>query len=164
MGFVTPDYGTIFWMLIIFGITAFILKKFAWKPILTALKDRENTIAEALASADEARLEVANMKADQEVILEEARKEKSEILKEARVVKDTILSEAKAQAHDEGQKIIAAARQQIEAEKAVAITEIKKQVVELSVLIAEKIIHKEIEANKDQEELVTSLLKDLKLN
>lgn len=164
MGFVTPDYGTIFWMVIIFGLTLFILKKFAWKPILTALKDRENTIAEALSSADKARQEVAEMKADQELILDEARKEKNEILKEAREVKDKIIAEAKTSAHTEGQKIIEAARVQIEAEKTAAIAEMKKQVVELSVLVAEKIIQKEIKENKDQEELVKSLLKDLKLN
>lgn len=163
MGFVTPDIGTIFWMVIIFLITLFILKKFAWKPILTVLKDRENTIAEALSSADRARKEVEGMKADQDQIIAEARKEKDVILKEARDIKDKLLAEAKSQAHVEGQKIIESARTQIEAEKTAAINEMKKQVVELSVLVAEKIIHKEIKAQKDQEELVNSLLKDLKM-
>jgi F-type H+-transporting ATPase subunit b len=164
MGFITPDYGTLFWMVIIFGITFYILKRFVWKPILTALNDRETNISEALSAADKAREEVASMKADQEKILDEARKEKSVILKEAREVKDQILADAKTQAHTEGQKIIEAARSQIEAEKTAAITEMKKQVVELSVLVAEKIIQKEIKANKDQEDLVNNLLKDLKLN
>jgi len=164
MGFVTPDYGTIFWMVIIFGIALFILKKFAWIPILTALKDRENTISEALSAADQARKEVAEMKADQEQILEEARREKNQILKEAREVKDKLLADAKNQAQAEGQKIIEAARVQIEAEKTAAIAEMKKQVVELSVLVAEKIIQKEIKGDKDQEELVKGLFKDLKLN
>lgn len=164
MGFITPDYGTLFWMVIIFGITFYVLKKFAWKPILTALDDRKKTIAEALSSADKARQEIADMKADQEQILDEARKEKTEILKEARGVKDKILADAKTLAHTEGQKIIEAARQQIEAEKTAAIAEMKKQVVELSVLVAEKIIQKEMNGKNDQEELIKSLLKDLKLN
>ena len=163
MGFVTPDYGTIIWMVIIFGITLYILKKFAWKPILTALKDRETTIAEALSAADNARKEVEGMKANQEQIMAEARREKDVILKEARTIKDKILSEAKNQAQAEGQKILEATRQQITAEKTAAINEIKTQIVDLSVLVAEKIIQKEIKEKNDQEELVNSLLKDLKL-
>ena len=128
-----------------------VITRFAWKPILTALDDRKNTIAEALSSADRARQEIADMKADQEQILEEARKEKNEILKEAREVKDKIIAEAKTSAHTEGQKIIETARLQIETEKTAAIAEMKKQVVELSVLVAEKIIQKELKENKNQE-------------
>ncbi|PTN10515.1 F0F1 ATP synthase subunit B [Mangrovibacterium marinum] len=164
MGFVTPDYGTIFWMVIIFGITLFILKKFAWRPILTALKDRENNIAEALASADKARKEVAKMKTNQEAILDEARKEKNEILKEARELKTKIIDEAKTTAHAEGLKIVETARLQIEAEKTAAITEMKKQLVDLSVLVAEKIIQQEFKTDKNQEKLVEKLIKDLKFN
>lgn len=164
MGFVTPDLGTIFWMVIIFFITLFIMKKFAWKPILTSLKDRETSIAEALSSAEKARKEVEGLKADQDQILAEARKEKDVILKEARELKDKILAEAKSQAQVEGQKIVEAARSQIDAEKTAAIAEMKKQVVDLSVLVAEKIIQKEVKENKDQEQLIDSLLKDLKLN
>ena len=163
MGFVTPDYGTIFWMVIIFGITLFILKKFAWKPILNALKDREASIAEALSSADKARTEVAGLKADHEKIIAEARKEKDVILKEAKDIKDKMLAEVKEQAQGEGQKLIEAARQQIEAEKQAAMADMKKQVVELSVLVAEKVIKKELKEKNDQEDLVNSLLKDLKL-
>ena len=163
MGFVTPDYGTIFWMVIIFGITLFILKKFAWKPILNALKDRETSIAEALSSADRARTEVAGLKADHEKIIAEARKEKDVILKEAKDIKEKMLAEVKEQAQGEGQKLIEAARQQIEAEKQAAMADMKKQVVELSVLVAEKVIQKELKGKNDQEDMVNSLLKDLKL-
>ena len=95
MGFVTPDYGTIFWMLIIFGIVLFILKKFAWGPILKALKDRELSIAEALNSAEKARKDVAGLKASNDQIIAEARREKEIILKEARDIKDKIIAEAK---------------------------------------------------------------------
>jgi F-type H+-transporting ATPase subunit b len=164
MGFLTPSYGTIFWMLIIFGVVMYILKKFAWKPILKALKDREHSIAEALNSAEKARKEVAKLKASNDQILDEAKKEKDVILKEARNIKDKIIAEAKLQANAETQKGIEFARQQIEAEKESAINDIKKQVAELSVLIAEKVIKKQLENPKDQEELIQNLLKDLKLN
>jgi len=163
MGFVTPDYGTIFWMLIIFGIVLFILKKFAWGPILKALKDRELSISEALNSADKARKEVAGLKASNDQIIAEARREKDIILKEARDIKDKIIAEAKNQANAEGQKSIEYAKQQINAEKVAAINDIKIQVAELSVMIAEKVIRKQLDNPKDQEKLVGDLLKDMKL-
>lgn len=163
MGFVTPDYGTIFWMLVIFGITLFILKKFAWGPILKALKDRERSIADALNSAEKARKDVAGLKASNEQIILEARREKEIILKEARDIKDKIVAEAKTVANTEAQKSIENAKQQIESEKEAAINDIKKQVAELSVMIAEKVIRKQLENPKDQEKLVEDLLKDLKL-
>ncbi len=164
MGFVTPDIGTIIWMVIIFAITLFILKKFAWKPILNSLREREQNIDDALSAADKARADVENLKANQDQLIAEARKEKDAILKEARDIKDKILAEAKTSAQDEAKKIIAAAREQIESEKTAAFAEMKKQVVELSVLVAEKILQKELSENKDQEELVDRLVKDLKLN
>ncbi|MDP2337243.1 MAG: F0F1 ATP synthase subunit B [Bacteroidota bacterium] len=163
MGFVTPDYGTIFWMLIIFGIVLFILKKFAWGPILKALKDREKSISDALNSAEIARKEVAGLKASNDQIIAEARREKDLILKEARDIKDKIVSEAKKQASAETLKSIEYAKQQINAEKSAAINDIKIQVTELSVMIAEKVIRKQLEKPKDQEKLVEDLLKDLKL-
>jgi F-type H+-transporting ATPase subunit b len=163
MGFVTPDYGTIFWMVIIFGVVLFILKKFAWGPILKALKEREKSIADALNSAEKARKDVAGLKAANDQIITEARKEKDLILKEARDIKDKIVAEARNQANAEAQKSIDFARQQINAEKTAAINDIKKQVAELSVMIAEKVIKKELENPKDQEILVDDLLKDLKL-
>ncbi len=163
MGFVTPDYGTIFWMLIIFGIVLFILKKFAWGPILKALKDREKSISDALNTAEKARKEVAGLKASNDQIIAEAKREKEIILKEARLIKDKIVADAKIQANAETQKSIEYARQQIDAEKTAAISEIKKQVAELSVMIAEKVIRKQLENSKDQEKLVEDLLTDLKL-
>ncbi len=163
MGFVTPDYGTIFWMLIIFGIVLFILKKFAWVPILKALKDREKSISDALNSAEKARKEVAGLKASNDQIIVEARKEKDIILKEARDIKDKIVADAKIKANAEAQKSIDYAKQQINAEKDAAINDIKVQVAELSVLIAEKIIKKQLDNSKDQEMMIQDLLKDLKL-
>ncbi len=163
MELVTPGIGLLFWMAVSFTIVFLILKKFAWKPILNALKDRENSISDALNAADKARKEVAGMKADNEKILAEARREKDLILKEARNIKEKIVAEAKTQAHAEAQKSIEAARLVIQNEKTAAINEIKQQVAELSVSIAEKVLQKELKDKKEQEVLVDNLLKDLKL-
>lgn len=163
MGFVTPDYGTLFWMVISFGIVMVILKKFAWGPILKALKDREVSISDALNMAEKARIEVAGLKASNDQIMLEARKEKDLILKEAREIKDKIIAEAKLQANTETQKGIEYARQQIKAEKTAAINDIKNQVAELSVMIAEKVIRRQLDNPKDQKILVEDLLKDLNL-
>lgn len=164
MGLVTPNPGTIFWMLIIFGIALFVLRKFAWKPILNALKEREQSIANALNSAEEAKREVANLKADNERIIQEAKQEKNAILKEAREMKEKIVTEAKEKAIAEGAKSIEQAKQQIQAEKDAAINDLKKQVAELSVLIAEKVIRKELSDKADQEKMVNGMLDEIKLN
>ena len=164
MGLVMPNPGTIFWMIIIFGIVLFILKKFAWKPILNALKEREESIANALNSAEEAKREVAGLKAGNEKIIAEARREKDAILKEAKELKEKIVAEAKEKAGQEAQKTIDQARQQIESEKTAAINDIKKQVAELSVMIAEKVIKKELAGKGEQEKMVEGLIDDIKLN
>lgn len=163
MELVTPGIGLLFWMALSFSIVFFILKKFAWKPIINALKERETSIAEALNSAQEARKEVEGLKTDNEKILAEARHEKELILKEARDIKEKIIAEAKEQANVEAQKHIENARLIIQNEKAAAINEIKQQVAELSVSIAEKVIRKELSDKKEQETLVDNLLKDVKL-
>lgn len=164
MGLVTPNPGTIFWMIIIFGIVLFILRKFAWKPILNALKDREESIAQALNSAEEAKKQVAGIKAENEIIMAEARKEKGLILKEAKEIKDKIIAEAKEKAIMETQKAIETARIQIQNEKNSAINDIKKQVAELSVMIAEKVIKKELSNKAEQEKLMDGLIDEIKLN
>jgi len=164
MGLVTPNPGTIVWMVLIFGIVFLILRKFAWKPILNALKDRENTIANALNSAEEARKEVEGLRADNERIILSAKKEKDLILKEARELKDKIIAEAKTKAGAEAQKSVDQAKEQIQAEKIAAITELKNLVADLSVKIAEKILQNELKDKTEQEKVVNNLLKDLKLN
>jgi F-type H+-transporting ATPase subunit b len=164
MGLVMPNPGTIIWMVIIFGIVLFILKKFAWKPILDALKEREESIATALNSAEEAKKEVAGLKADNERIIAEARLEKDAILKEAKELKEKIVAEAREKAIQEAQKTVEQARQQIEAEKTAAINTIKKQVAELSVMIAEKVIKKELAGNGEQAKMIDGLVDDIKLN
>ncbi|MCD6355046.1 MAG: F0F1 ATP synthase subunit B [Prolixibacteraceae bacterium] len=164
MGLVTPNSGTIFWMLIIFGIVLFILKKFAWKPILDALKEREESIANALNSAEQARKEVKGLKADNEKVIAEARKEKDIILKEAKELKERIVAEAKQKAGEEARKTIDQARHQIQTEKEAAINEIKNQVAELSVMIAEKVIKKELSNKDEQEKMVDGLVDEIKMN
>lgn len=164
MGLVTPNPGTIFWMLIIFGIVLFVLRKFAWKPILNALKEREESIANALNSAEEAKREVAGLKAGNDKIIAEARHEKNLILKEAKEIKDKIIAEAKEKAMQETSKSIELAQRQIQAEKNAAINDIKKQVAELSVMIAEKVIKKELANKAEQEKMVDGLVDDIKLN
>ena len=164
MGLVMPNPGTIFWMLISFGIVVFVLKKFAWKPILNALKEREESITSALNSAEEAKKEVAGLKADNEKVIAEARREKDVILTEAKELKEKIVAEAKDKATQEAQKAIEQARQQIDAEKTAAINDIKKQVAELSVQIAEKVIQKELSNKGAQEKMVDGLIDDIKLN
>lgn len=164
MAFLTPAIGTIFWMLIIFGITFAILKKYAWKPILHALKQREYSIDKALTAADNARKEIDVLRANQEEIIAQAREEKDLLLKEAREMKDKMMTEAKAQAHLEAQKMIKLAQEQIEAKQKAAINEMKQEIAELSVLIASKVITKELASTSQHESLVSSLIDDLKLN
>ena len=164
MGLVSPNPGTIFWMLLIFSIVLFILRKFAWKPILIALKDREESIANALSAAEEAKKEVAGLKADNDRIIAEAIQEKNKILREAKDLKDKIVAEAKQKAMAEAAKSIELAQQQIQAEKTAAINDIKKQVAELSVMIAEKVIRKELASSAEQEKMVNGLVDEIKLN
>ena len=164
MGLVTPNPGTIFWMLIIFGIVLFVLRKFAWKPILNALKEREESIASALNSAEEAKREVANLKADNDKIIAEARQEKIVILKEAKEMKDKIIAEAKERTIQETTRSIELAQRQIQSEKDAAINDLKKQVAELSVMIAEKVLKKELTSKSEQEKMVDGLVDDIKLN
>jgi len=164
MELVTPNVGTIFWMIIVFGIVAFVLKKFAWRPILNALYEREESIDTALKAAEEARYEVEKLKAGNDRLIADARREKDSILREAMNLKEGIISEAKEKATAETQRSIENARQQIQNEKAKAINEMKKQMTEISFLIAEKIIRKEMADSKQHQQLVSELIDEIKLN
>ena len=164
MGLVTPDFGLIFWMTLSFLAVLFLLKKYAWKPILKSLKDRENSISDALESAEKAKDEMARLHSDNEKILQEAKTEREKMLADARDVKDKIISDAKSSANIEYDKIIVAAKAQIENEKAAAINEIKEQVVNLSIDIAGKILKKNLASDSSQKEFTNELLKDIKLN
>ncbi len=164
MELIQPAIGLIFWMSVSFLLLLFILRKFAWKPILKMLSDRETSIAEALNSARKAKDEMANLKADNERLLNEARAERDRMLKEARDTKDAIVAEAKSKAQTEANKVLQQARETIQTEKLAAITELKNQVATMSIEIAEKILRTELGNVEKQKALVQSLLKDINLN
>ena len=164
MGLVTPDFGLIFWMVVSFSIVLFILRKFAWTPILSALHEREKSIEDALNSAEKAKEDIAQMHAGNQKIIQEAKEERDRLLKEAREVKDTIINDAKEAANLEGKKLIEAAKKAIENEKSAALNEIKKSIATLSVDIAEKILKENLSESKDQQSLVDNYLKDINLN
>ena len=155
--------GLFFWQLILFVALVLLLKKFAWKPILNAVNEREEGILKALESAENARKEMQNLNADNERILKEARIERDAMLKEAREMKDGIISEAKSEAHAQATKVIEQAKSTIESEKHAAIAEIKNQVAELSLEIAEKVMRSELSDKNKQIKLVEDMLKEVKL-
>jgi F-type H+-transporting ATPase subunit b len=164
MELVQPAFGLVFWMLVSFLIVLFILGKFAWKPILKALKERETSIEDALRSADKAREAMETLKADNEKLLNEARAERERMLREARDTKDAIINEAKGKATTEANRLLQMAREAINNEKQAAITELKNQVATLSIEIAEKILREQLKDSAKQKELAEKYLKEVKLN
>merc|ERR1712129_92590 len=146
--------GLFFWQAIIFVALIFLLRKFAWGPILNAVNEREASIEEALNAAEEARLRLAELKTDNEALLNKAREERDVILKEARTMKSAILDEAKKAASQESEKIVTAARESIQHEKMAAITELKNQVAVLSIDIAEKILKDELSSGEKQKAII----------
>jgi len=163
MSLVTPDIGLLFWMLLSFGIVLLLLKKYAWKPILSALSDREKTIQDSLDQAEQARKEIEGMKSDNERILQEARNERDLMLRDARETKDSIVSEAKDAAKQEAESLMERARQEIENEKNAALAELKGHVASLSIEIAEKVIKEKLANDEAQQKLVDRLLDEVEL-
>ena len=153
-----------FWTCIIFTLLILLLKKFAWKPILTAVDDRNEQINSALKAAEKARLEIENLNNDNERILLEAKSERDQLLKEARDIKDNIINEAKEKASNEAENILNAAKSQIDNEKMKAITELKNSVAVLSIDIAEKVLKNELKEKSNQEDFINSILKKSQLN
>ena len=164
MELVKPGIGLIFWMTITFSIVLFLLSKFAWKPILQSIREREDSINNALNSAEEARKQMDALKSDNEKLLVEARKERDRMMKEANDMKDSIIATAKRSAEDESRKIVANANEAIERAKINAMNELKQQVAELSVDMAEKILRKKMEDRAQQEAYVNDNLKSISLN
>lgn len=150
--------------LVILVILIFLLAKFAWKPIMEAVETREEGIKDALASAEQAKEEVANITEDNQRILKEARATRDGLLKEAKEMKETIINEAKDEAKAQAEKIMVQAKDAIEVEKQAAISSIKSHVAELSIAIAENVVQKELANDKDQLALVEAKLKDVTLN
>lgn len=155
--------GLFFWQSLIFIGLLFMLRKFAWKPILDAVNDRETSIKDALASAEAARDEMKNLQSDNQRILKEARAEKESLLKEARATRSELINNAKEEAQEEAQKIMSQAQDAIQSEKRAAVKELKEQVGSIAMEIAEKVLQKELENKDRQLELVDQLLQDTKL-
>lgn len=164
MDLVTPAVGLIFWQTLGFLILLFLLTKFAWKPVMKSIGERERSIEEALDSAEKAKEEMARLTNENEQLLIQARAERDEILKEAKELKDQIVLDAKTSAEEEGAKMIEKARLEIQHQKILALAEVKNDVSGLALDIARKVLKSNFEDQANQEKLVEELLKDIKLN
>jgi len=163
MGLITPDYGLVVWMLISFGLVLFVLKKFAWKPIMEGLKSREETIAKSLRQAEEARNEIKKLQVYNEELAEKARIERELALKEAKSLRDKIVEEAKTQAQAEAQKIIDKSRMLIIQEKENAQKELAEMASKLALEITEKVLRKQFADKEKQIEYFKELLKEISI-
>jgi F-type H+-transporting ATPase subunit b len=161
MQLLTPAFGLIFWTLIAFLGAFFILKKFAWPAIINGLNEREKTIADSLATAERVKQEMATLKSENEALMVQAREERAQMLKEAKDTKDKIINEAKEQAKVEANKIIVDANNAIQNAKMAALTDVKNQIGNMVVEVAEKVIRRELNSNGDQEAYIRKLADDL---
>jgi F-type H+-transporting ATPase subunit b len=161
MQLLTPAFGLIFWTLIAFLGAFFILKKFAWPAIINGLNEREKTIADSLATAERVKQEMATLKSENEALMIQAREERAQMLKEAKDTKDKIINEAKEQAKLEANKIIVDANNAIQNAKMAALTDVKNQIGNMVVEVAEKVIRRELNSNGDQEAYIRKLADDL---
>lgn len=164
MDLLIPSFGLIIWTLVAFLIVFFILKKYAWKPILKSLNDREATIADSLATAERMKAEMAQFKSENEALLAKAREERAVLLKEARDTKDRIINEAKEQAKLEANKIISDAHSAIQQQKMAALTDVKNQVGQLVIEVSRKVLRSELSNQPDQEKYIRELTEEVKLN
>lgn len=160
----SPSLGTMVWASIAFIIVLILLKRLAWGPILSGLKEREESISRSLGEAEKARQEIAGLKSDNEKLLQEARNERDAILREARELKDQIVAEAREQAKNDAEKLTTAAREAINNEKLAAMAELKIHVASLSLDIAERVVRQKLSNDQAQKELVGKLLEETKLN
>jgi F-type H+-transporting ATPase subunit b len=158
------EFGLFFWQVLIFLGLILLLKKFAWKPILDAVNEREEGIKNALESAEKAKKDMENLKSDNEKLLADARAERDALMKEAREIKEKMISDAKADAQAQGEKMINQAKAAIESEKNAAMADLKNQVASLSLEIAEKLLKDELSNKEAQTKLVEKMLGDAKLN
>jgi F-type H+-transporting ATPase subunit b len=164
MGLVMPDFGLLFWMVVSFSLLVWLMKKFAWKPILKSLTAREDSIEKALQSAELAKHEMIKLQAGNEKLLKEAILERERIVKEARELKDSIVRDAKNQAVVEATKVLEEAKASIARERAEAVNEMKSVISSFSLEIAEKILKEQLSDNKKQKDLVKNYLENIKLN
>lgn len=164
MDLVTPDIGLIFWTTVSFAILYFILAKYAWKPILGAVNDREKSIKDALSAAEKAKEEMANLKSENEKVLYEAKLQREALLKDARDIKSKIIADAQNEATEKANKLIEAAKTAIDNEKSAAMKELKNTVVDLSLNIAEKLLSKELDNKDKQIKNIKDIIDKSKLN
>ncbi len=161
---IKPDPGLIFWTTIVFILAYAILGRFAFRPIQEGLKKRESDIQDALDEAKRAREEMDSLKSQNEELLRQAQEERAKILKEAKEAKESILAEAKEKAQDEARKIVTGAKEDIENQRMAAMTDLKNQVGILAIEIAEKVLRKQLDDKKSQEQFVSELVDDIKMN
>lgn len=164
MEFLIPEFGLLFWTLLAFLIVFFILKKFAWPAIVKGLTDRENSIAESLATAEKVKNEMAQLKNDNEALLVKAREERAQLLKEAKEIKDKIVNDAKDEAKAQAAKIMADAQATIHQQKMAALTDLKNQIGNLVIETSEKVLRKELSNKAEQENYIKTLAGEVKLN
>ena len=164
MQLLTPDLGLLIWTLLAFLIVFFLLKKFAWPAIIKGLNERETNIANSIASAEKIKLEMAQLKNDNEALLTQAREERGILLKEAKETKDKIINDAKDEAKVQAAKIIADAQASINQQKMAAIMEIKNQVGNLVLEVSEKVLRRELNNKQEQEGYIKQLADEAKFN
>jgi F-type H+-transporting ATPase subunit b len=164
MDLLTPELGLFFWTLIAFLAVFFILRKFAWAPILSSLGEREKGIAESIATAERVRAEMSQLQSENEKLLMQAREERTAMLKEAKETRDKIVGEAKDMAKIEANKIIIDAQHQIQQQKMAALTQVKNEIGTLAISVAEQILRKQLNAADGQEAYMNMLAKDIQLN
>lgn len=164
MGLLTPDFGLFFWTLLAFLFVLFILGKFAWKPILKMLDERESTIADSIATAEKARNEMAALKSENETLLQQAREERTKMLKEAKDASDKMVADAQSKAKSEYERIVADAQLAIAQQKNAALSEVKNKVGTLVIEVAEKVLRKQLADKTEQENFIAGLVSDVKLN
>ena len=164
MNLLTPEFGLLIWTLLAFIVVFFILGKFAWPAIVKGLKQREQGIADSLATAERVRAEMMQLKNENEELLAKAREERGQILREARETKEKIISEAKEQAKIEANKIITETQAAINAQKMAAVIDVKNQVGKMVIEISEKVLRKEMENTASHEAYIKGMIDDVKLN
>lgn len=164
MDLLNPNIGLVFWMTISFLVLLIILRKFAWKPILGMIKQREESINNALNAAADAEKKLATLQSENEALLVEARKERDLILKEAREAREKIVTDARSIAQEEADRLLKSARENIQNEKMKAITDLRNQVATLSIEIAEKILKEKLSDEAKQKEVMDNILKEVTLN
>lgn len=164
MDLLTPDLGLLFWQIVVFGLLFFILRKYAWGPITASLKEREDSIQGALDLAEKTRGEMAKLKSENEQILAEARNERDVMLRGAKETADKMVADARDRANVEGQRMLEQAREAMQNERQALVAQMKKEVVNLSIEVAEKVLRRELTDKSSQEKLVQDLVATSHLN